>query len=79
MPTCRDMSERATDYMEGALPWRRRLGTWWHLRVCPMCRAYFAQLAVLRRLLARTQLPAPAPELEDAVLSARTRDRGPDA
>lgn len=71
IPTCRDMSELATDYMEGALPWRRRLETWWHLRLCSMCRNYYDQLVKLRRLVARTPLPGPSPDVEDAVLAAR--------
>ncbi|HET9019755.1 MAG TPA: hypothetical protein VFN46_09215 [Acetobacteraceae bacterium] len=73
-PTCRDMSELATGYMEGTLPWRVRLGAWWHLRLCAMCRAYYDQLARLRHLLARGTLPGPAPEVEAALLAARRAD-----
>ncbi len=71
IPTCRDMSELATDYMEGALPWRRFLGAWWHLRLCAMCRAYYDQLAKLRGLLGRTRLPGPSAAAEAAALAAR--------
>jgi len=78
IPTCRDMTELATDYMEGALPWRRRLEAWWHLRLCPMCRNYYDQLVKLRRLLGLTHPPAPSPEVESAVLAAR-RGARPDA
>ncbi len=77
MPTCRDMSELATDYMEGTLPWRRRLEAWWHLRACDMCRAYYDQLEKLRRLVRQTPLPGPAPDVEAAVLAARERGEGP--
>lgn len=68
MPTCRDMSELATDYMEGALPWRARLSAWNHLRICAMCRAYYGQLDRLRRLLAAGNLPGPAAEAEARLL-----------
>ena len=71
LPTCRDMSELATDYMERALPWRVRLGAWRHLRVCSMCRAYYGQLAHLRRLVASFTLPGPSAATEDALLAAR--------
>lgn len=75
LPTCRDMSELVTDYMEGDLPWRVRFAAWRHLRVCSMCRAYYDQLARLHRLLGRTRLPAPGPAVEAAVL-ARWADGG---
>jgi predicted anti-sigma-YlaC factor YlaD len=74
LPTCRDMSELATDYTERALPWRVFLGAWWHLRHCAMCRAYYDQLAKLRGLLGRTRLPEPSAETEAAVLAARPHD-----
>lgn len=70
-PTCRDMSELATGYMEGTLPWGLRLGAWWHLRLCAMCRTYYDQLAKLRRLLTRGALPGPTPDVEAALLAAR--------
>ena len=74
MPSCRDMSELATDYMEGALPWRRRLAAWRHLRICAMCRAYYDQLAKVRRLLRRGQLPGPDAGTEAALLAAAAPD-----
>ncbi len=78
LPTCRDMSELATDYMEGALPWRARFGAWRHLRVCGMCRAYYGQLDRLRRLLARLPPPPPPDGVEAAVLAGRPGDKPAD-
>ena len=74
LPTCRDMSELATDYTERALPWGTFLGAWWHLRQCRMCRTYYDQLARLRRLVGRTTLPGPSPEVEASVLALRPHD-----
>ncbi len=74
LPTCRDMSELATDYMEGALPWRARFAAWRHLRICGMCRAYYDQLARLRRLLARMPAPPAADALVAEVLARRRTD-----
>ncbi len=71
MPSCREMSELATDYMEGALGWRARFGAWRHLRACAMCRAYYDQLSKLQHLLRRGELPAPTAEVEAALLAAR--------
>ena len=42
--TCREVTEHATDYMEGALPVRTRWAVRLHLLLCRMCRAYVVQL-----------------------------------
>lgn len=63
MPTCRDMSELVTDYLEQALPVRARAGVRWHLLLCPACRTYFAQMRGTVRLLARLPPRPPAASL----------------
>lgn len=72
MPTCRDMSELVTDYLERALPVRVRAGVRWHLLLCPACRAYFTQMRGTVRLLAA--LP---PRPPSAGLLARLLGRPP--
>lgn len=70
MPTCRDMSELVTDYMEHATPLRLRLDMWWHLARCEACRRYFDQVRRTVRLLG-TRLPAPPGRTtEDGVVAA---------
>ena len=59
MPTCRDMSELVTDYLEQATPLRLRLGMWLHLRQCDACRRYYDQMRKTVQLLADVP-PAPA-------------------
>ena len=44
MPTCQEVAEQATEYLDRAMPRRQRLGVWAHLRFCPNCRAYLRQL-----------------------------------
>ena len=51
MPTCRDMSELVTDYLERAVSLRRRLDMWWHLVRCEACRRYYDQMRRTVRLL----------------------------
>ena len=51
MPTCRDMSELVTDYLERALPLRTRVDVRWHLFRCPACQRYYAQMRQTVRLL----------------------------
>ena len=67
---CQDVSEKATDYMEGALPLRQWLAMRWHLLRCSMCRAYLDQLRKTTRLLGIGRLPPPSPERERELLAA---------
>ncbi len=75
MPTCREMSELVTDYLERALPLRTRLGARWHLLLCPACQRYYAQMRQTVRLLAGRRLPPPEPAVEAGML-ASLRDTG---
>ena len=71
MPTCQEVAEQATEYLEKAMPRRERLGVWAHLRVCPNCRAYLRQLlstiALTRRAVAAA--PPPPPQEEDRLVA----------
>jgi predicted anti-sigma-YlaC factor YlaD len=70
MPTCRDMSELVTDYMERATPLRLRLDMWWHLARCEACRRYFDQVRRTVRLLGNRLPTPPAQTTEDGVVAA---------
>ena len=76
IPTCRDMSELVTDYLEHALPPAAWLGARWHLVLCPACRRYYDQMRRTIRLLRGQPLPSPDPAAEAGLL-ARVRDAGP--
>lgn len=67
---CRDVSELATDYVEGAMSARQRLGMRVHLFLCRMCRTYMDQLAKTRRLLGGRTMDGPTAELENQILAA---------
>ena len=60
MLKCKDISIEATDYLERAMPLRRRLLVWYHLLICVHCRRYLRQLriiiAMLPKLLSRPSL-----------------------
>lgn len=75
IPTCRDMSELVTDYLEHALPVRMWIGVRGHLVLCPACRRYYDQVRQTIRLLSSRTLPPPAPTAESDLL-ARLRDPG---
>lgn len=65
MPTCREVAENATEYLEKTMPRGERLGVWAHLRVCPNCRAYlrqFLRTIALARRAATAEDPPPGEE-----------------
>ena len=70
MPTCRDMSELVTDYLERRLPVIGWLGVRWHLRQCDACRRYVGQMRQTIRLLAENAFPPPDADIEDGVVRA---------
>lgn len=75
VPTCREMSELVTDYLERTLPPRDWLGARWHLFLCPACRRYYEQMRRTIRLLGGRRLPPPDPATE-ADLLTNLRNRG---
>ena len=72
MPTCKEVAENATEFLEKAMPRRERLGIWGHLRVCPNCRAYLRQLLntiTLTRRAGTAPPPPPPPHEEDRLVA----------
>lgn len=51
MLNCRQVTSMASDYVDGALPWRARFQVRLHLFMCWMCRRYVNQLDLTRRAL----------------------------
>ncbi len=70
IPTCKDMSELVTDYLDGALPWSTRQKARLHLLLCHACRQYFDQMRRTVRFLAGAPRQAPPPEVEQDVLDS---------
>jgi predicted anti-sigma-YlaC factor YlaD len=70
VPTCRDMSELVTDYLERAVSLRRRLDMWWHLIRCDACRRYYDQMRRTVRLLREGSPRPPDDGTEEQVLTA---------
>jgi hypothetical protein len=75
MPTCREMSELVTGYLDRALPARIWLSARWHLFLCPACQRYYAQMRQTVRLLSGRPMPPPDSVAEARVL-ASLRDAG---
>ena len=81
MLSCRDVTDLASEHLEGTLPLTARLGVRLHLWMCAYCRLYLRQIeqvAALLRGLGRRPTPPPAlsPELRES-LERRRRDGAP--
>jgi predicted anti-sigma-YlaC factor YlaD len=75
VPTCRDMSELVTEYLERTVSLRSRLDMWWHLFRCEACRHYYEQVRQTVRLLGRGSPKPPESGIEEGVLAAARGDR----
>jgi len=61
MPTCRDITEVASDYLEGRVSWADWAMLRLHFALCPPCREYVEQLGLTVEAL--RSLDEPPPEL----------------
>ncbi|MBI4911668.1 MAG: zf-HC2 domain-containing protein [Acidobacteria bacterium] len=74
MPTCQSVQERATDYLEGQLGLRARLGIRLHLLLCRACHAFVDGLRHLPGFAKRALgLPSETPPGSHAALEAALR------
>ena len=78
MPTCRDMSELVTDYLERAVSIRKRLDMWWHLVRCEACRRYYDQMRRTISLLRGMPPNQLDTGTEDSVVATARRRQGRD-
>ena len=76
MLSCHDVTERVTDYIEGAMPFGQRVGLWMHLAMCRHCRAYLQQYRDTIAMVNQLPDEPPPPECRDELLR-RFRDRKP--
>jgi predicted anti-sigma-YlaC factor YlaD len=70
MLSCRELSETATDYLEGTLTLRQRAGVRMHLLMCKHCRAYVDQLAKTIALLTAAPTGQDSSEPDPRVIEA---------
>jgi len=72
---CQEVVELVTDHLEGRLSAGRRARLELHLRSCPGCRAYLAQVRALVRAAGRLPAEELPPALRQELLAA-FRGRG---
>lgn len=70
MPSCREVTERASDLVDGSLPPLQRLRLRLHLMICDGCRTYIEQLRGLKSMLRQRPPVRPTEGAEAAVLAA---------
>lgn len=69
MPSCKDITKHASDYVDHHLQWWQRPGYWLHLVMCVHCRRYIDQLKLTIRTLG--QIPeATPPEVDEQQVQA---------
>jgi anti-sigma factor RsiW len=71
---CIELVEMLTDYLEGALPSAEVAAVEAHLRSCPPCRTYLAQLRATVRAVGSVPVETLSDEAYDTLLAA-FRDR----
>jgi predicted anti-sigma-YlaC factor YlaD len=64
MPSCKDVTQHSSDYLDRQLPWWQRPGYWLHLMMCVHCRRYLDQLKLTISTLGQTQEATP-PEISE--------------
>lgn len=74
MLTCQQLTELATDYVDGELAYSRQLSVWMHLAMCKHCREYLRQYRATIATLGRLPDEPPPPECRDELLR-RFRER----
>lgn len=70
MLSCREVTERASDAVDGRLAFLARLELRLHLMICEGCRAYIEQMRGLKTMLRRRPPTAATAEAEAVVMAA---------
>jgi anti-sigma factor RsiW len=73
---CQQAVELMTDYLEGALSWRQRRRLERHLRGCPHCSAYLAQMRITISTLGRVEPEDLEPAARDDLMDMFRRYHG---
>lgn len=73
MLSCRDVSERASDLLDGRAPWRVRAAARFHLLMCRYCSRYLQQLRLTKAVLGRVRAPEPSVDPEKILSEVERR------
>jgi predicted anti-sigma-YlaC factor YlaD len=62
MLSCKDITEKANEYIDDELPFMKRLSVQMHLFICKNCRRYMDQLHITIQTLGRLNKTEPVSE-----------------
>jgi hypothetical protein len=65
MPSCKEITEHASDYLDRNQPWWKRAGYRMHLLMCTHCRRYLSQLQLTIDTIGKSE-DAQVPPIDDA-------------
>jgi len=71
------MAELVTDYLEGDLPWHRRIAAHAHLFLCSACTRYFDQMRRSIGLLHNAPATPLTPAQEDVLIQSVSSKQPP--
>jgi predicted anti-sigma-YlaC factor YlaD len=75
MLNCREVSERASDFLDTTLPWSVRLQMRVHLMMCGACREYVGQMALVVGALRRLPRNEPSSAIQPGLLAMFRAER----
>jgi hypothetical protein len=75
MLSCKDITGRASDFLDSTLPWHVRLQVRLHLMMCRFCREYVRQLSLVVRTLRGLPKEKPSVETQQELLAVFRAER----
>ena len=75
MLNCKEITERASDFLDATLPWHVRLQVRMHLMMCRFCREYVRQLSLVVRSLRGLPREEPSVETQRELLALFRAER----
>jgi len=73
LPSCKDVTNQSSDYLDRQLSLWQRLGFWVHIMMCVHCKRYLDQLKLTIATLAKLPGSQP-PSVDDAKVAEITRN-----
>lgn len=59
MPSCKEITEKSSDYLDHNLSWWKRPGYWLHLAMCVHCRRYIDHLSLTIKTIGKSAEATP--------------------
>ncbi len=70
MPSCQELTELVTDYLEDEMSFGDRVRFKMHVAMCPPCKRYLNQMKVTVETLGSVPAPVIPPDVKDDLMAA---------